>query len=136
MSEYQKIKRNIKPTHPIVFALNAKLEGYLDGIHDSPDEDVTTDVVVDDFNMDFNEYTIYDAWMRGEYRYLARMPSIDTYEYNTIAHKVTKCKYEVLKKTINLLRSDNANHFLNPTFKITDEDLYEIGFGSLQKAFK
>jgi len=85
-------------------------------------------------NVDFNAYTIYEAWMRGEYRYLARLPSIDTYNYNTVSHKVTACKYEVLKKAILLLKSDNANLFLNPVLKLSDDELYDIGFGSLQKA--
>jgi len=123
---------NIQPHHPLVFAFYSKLNDYLEGVPTMLDTNVSDDN--NGSNVDFNAYTIYEAWMRGEYRYLARLPSIDTYNYNTVSHKVTACKYEVLKKAILLLKSDNANIFLNPVLKLSDDELYDIGFGSLQKA--
>jgi hypothetical protein len=120
----------VKANHPLVFALNNQLEPYL-GLEPFDEADFLSG----DSDFDFSEYTVYDSWIKGDYRYLAKLPSLDTYKYYSKGHKATKCKFLVLKKMLELVITDDTHLFLRPIDRISDEDLYEKAFSDIKSNF-
>lgn len=66
---------------------------------------------------------------------MLRIPSIDSYKFATKGHKVSKSKYLVLQKMLELVNTNNTNLFLHKSHKISDDDLYNIGLMELQSSF-
>jgi len=117
----------VSPTHPLVFALSNRMDQYL-GIE--PDDCLNN---ADGLGEGPSEYSIYDAWIRGDYRYMANLPSLDTYKYYSRGHKATKCKFLVLKQMLELVITTDTHKFLRPLARISDFDLYDILFENLNK---
>jgi hypothetical protein len=132
-TKVKEVQFGVKPNHPIVFALSNKLDEYLGTDPEGLDEEQFKEWVNGDYSTD--EYTIYNAWIKGDYRYLSNLPSIDTYKYYSKAHKVTKCKYLVHKEMLQLVNTDNANQFLYPIRRLKDYDLFDMGLQALQENF-
>jgi hypothetical protein len=101
----------VDPYHPLTFALSEMLEKYIDG-------DINDEVG--------DEYSIYNAWMRGEYRELGKLPSLDVYRARNRGHKATKAKYDVLK-TLLRLASGDQNVPLYKTTRLSDLELFDLG---------
>jgi len=97
----------VEPNHPLVFALSEQLMDYLPETED--------------------EFSIYNSWMKGDYRKMANVPNIDTYRYYNKGHYVTKCKYDVLHALLALANGDMNIPLHNPT-KLSNFDLFELGF--------
>jgi len=76
LKEIRKNLSDMPNNHPLVFAISEKLQ---DGIlfHDETGED---------------EYSIYNAWLRGEYRQLAVVPTLSAYAVKNKGHFVTRCQ--------------------------------------------
>lgn len=73
--------------------------------------------------------------MAGRYRHLCSIPNIDTYKYYNKGHEATKCKFLVLQHMLELMHSSDTSLFVNYVPKISDSDLYEKGFQTLQSDF-
>jgi len=97
----------VEPNHPLVFALSDQLMSYLPETED--------------------EFSIYNSWMKGDYREMANVPNIDTYRYYNKGHYVTKCKYDVLHALL-ALAGGNMNIPLHNPSKLSNFDLFELGF--------
>jgi len=69
------------------------------------------------------EFSIYEAWMRGEYRDMVHVPHIDNYRILNKGHFVTRCKYNILRKTIALAGGD-CNINLIKFVPISNWDLF------------
>jgi hypothetical protein len=108
----------IDNNHPLVFALNERVDLYL------PAEAFCDDTWEED------EYYIYNQWMEGKYDYLVNIPSIDTYKYYNRGHRITKCKFDVAKLVISLGNGD-CNIPLTPRTVYTNQDLYDIALESI-----
>jgi hypothetical protein len=124
-------KYAIKPNHPLVFAVTQKLEPFL-GIDDN-------DYDSKDFNFHdavFDDYSIYNNWIKGSYRNMLRIPSIDSYKFRTKGHKISKSKYLVQKMMLKLVVSNNTTLFLQNSIRKSDEELYNIGLLELQDSFQ
>jgi hypothetical protein len=100
----------LSETHPLVYAISNKLDNYLD--------------------LEGGEFAIYDEWMKGNYREMAKVPNVDTYRYKNKGHKVTKSKYEVLKAVLALAKNDHNIPLHYPT-RISNYDLFIKGFPSI-----
>lgn len=97
----------VEPNHPLVFALSDQLMNYLPETED--------------------EFSIYNSWMKGEYRYMANVPNIDTYRYYNKGHYATKCKFDVLRAFLRLVSGDCNIPLHNPA-KLSNFELFELGF--------
>jgi len=97
----------VEPNHPLVFALSEQLMDYLPETED--------------------EFSIYNGWMRGDYRKMANVPNIDTYRYYNKGHYATKCKYDVLQAQLALANGD-CNIPLHKPVKLNNFELFELGF--------
>lgn len=110
-------KYELKPTHPLIFALSNAIERYL------PEEAYTSDFEED-------ELYIYNKWMEGEYIHLVNIPSVNTYRYHNRGHRVTKCNFDVFTRLLQLC-GGNANIPLHPRTIYTNQDLYDIALGRI-----
>jgi len=120
----------IKPNHPLVFAVTQKLEPFLgidDADYDDPNFDFSTAT--------FDDYSIYNNWIKGSYREMLRIPSIDSYKFRTKGHKIAKSKYLVLREMLRLVASNDTSDFLLQSLRMTDDELYNIGMLELQTSF-
>jgi hypothetical protein len=97
----------VEPNHPLVFALSEDLMRYLPETED--------------------EFSIYNEWMKGNYREMANVPNIDTYRYYNKGHYATKCKYDVLHALL-ALASGNCNIPLHKPTQLSNFELFELGF--------
>jgi hypothetical protein len=105
----------VDPYHPLTFTLSESLEKYLPESED--------------------EYSIYNAWMRGEYLELASLPSLDTYRYANRGHRATKCKFEVLKNLL-AIANGNCNIPLYPAMeRLSDLDLYDLALERTRQTY-
>lgn len=95
--------------HPLVYALGLKAMDYLE--HDCGQD----------------MYSIYHAWMKGDYREMANVPNIDTYRYYNKGHKATRCKYDVLHALLEL-SSGNCNIPLHKPTKLSNFELFDLCF--------
>jgi hypothetical protein len=101
------VKRKIPENHPILVSLSDKLMSYL----------------VDSEN----EFSIYESWMKGQYREMVHVPSIDNYRIRNKGHFVTRCKYNIFKKTL-ALAGGNCNISLNRFSAVSNYELFQRGF--------
>lgn len=111
----------ISNTHPLWGTLYNKAEAF------QPEEAwETTDSEGNLVYLDKpNEYYLYEQWMKGNYRELAVIPTINTYRYSTKGSFATKCKYDVLSKAISLIAGDcNINLYKCP--KYSDKYLFKL----------
>lgn len=99
----------VDPYHPLMFALGEQLADYLP---------LTAD-----------PYSIYNKWMKGEYREMANVPTLNTYRFYNKGHFATKCKYDVLKAVLEL-SNYNCNISLHNHTKLTNYELYAWGSNS------
>lgn len=99
----------VPENHPILVALSDKVMSYLEHGED--------------------EYSIYNEWMKGNYREMAHVPCIDKYRYFNKGHRVTRAKYDVLAITL-ALAGGNCNILLHQTSKLSNFDLFAKGFPS------
>jgi len=97
----------VVPNHPLVFALSEQLMDYLPETED--------------------EFSIYNSWMKGDYREMANVPNIDTYRYYNKGHYATKCKYDVLHALLELSRG-NCNIPLHMPTQLDNYELFDLGF--------
>jgi len=97
----------VEPNHPLVFALSDRLMDYLPETED--------------------EFSIYNGWMKGDYRKMASVPNIDTYRYYNKGHYATKCKYDVLRAQLALANGD-CNIPLHMPTKLDNFTLFDLGF--------
>jgi hypothetical protein len=100
-------KGSIPENHPIVAALSEQLMEYLPETED--------------------DFSIYNEWVKGNYRHMANVPCIDTYRYYNKGHYATKCKYDVLKALLELA-GGNCNIPLYEHKIYTNYDLFSMGF--------
>jgi len=104
----------IERNHPILFALGDRLMEYL------PSE------TMDD------KFSIYNSWMRGEYRELATVPTLDTYRFYNKGHFATKCKFEVLQSML-ALANGNCNIPLHKPTMLSNIELFELGYSAIRE---
>jgi hypothetical protein len=102
----------IQENHPIVAALSEQLMSYL------PETD--------------DDFSIYNEWVKGNYRHMANVPCIDTYRYYNKGHYATKCKYDVLKALLELANG-NCNITLYDHKVYSNYDLFSMGFPTNQR---
>jgi hypothetical protein len=107
----------LDPTHPLIFTLSNKIDQYL------PEEAYTSDFEED-------EYWIYDRWMEGDYIHLVNIPSVDIYRFKNRGHKLTKCKFDVFSRLLQLV-GGNENIPLHPRVKYSNQELYDIALGKI-----
>jgi hypothetical protein len=102
----------VEQNHPIVFALSEQLMEYFPETGD--------------------EFSIYNGWIRGEYREMAQVPNIDIYRCYNKGHYATKCKYDVLKAQLALANGD-CNIPLHMPTKMSNFMLFNVGYQVLQE---
>lgn len=98
---------HVEENHPLLLALSAKMEDYL--------------------LMTGDEYSIYNEWLKGNYREMALVPTIDVYRTRNKGHFATKCKYKVLKKLLALASGD-CNVLLYPRTPVSNFELFQRSF--------
>jgi len=76
-----------------------------------------------------NEYSVYDRWMSGQDYELALVPSLDQYRYSNRAHRATRAKYEILRKTRAFATGELKPRTIYPD-KISNFELFQLGFPS------
>jgi hypothetical protein len=108
VSHIGKSKVHIPENHPILVAISDKLMSYMETGSD-------------------DEYSIYNSWMKGEYREMAHVPNIDAYRVRNKGHFVTRCKYNIMKKTV-ALANGNCNIPLQDFAKVSNWDLFQRGY--------
>jgi hypothetical protein len=108
---------SIHPNHPLVYAVNQKLEPFL-GL------DLSCSDFDDINNLGSDEFSIYNNWLKGNYRSLCRIPTIDSYKYRTRAHRITKAQYLVYQAMLELVDSKRTDDFLYYSRKVSDDSLY------------
>lgn len=102
----------VEPNHPLSFALGEQMMDYLP--------------------LGGDEFSIYNSWIDGDYREMVNIPSLDVYRYYNKGHKVTKCKYDVLKTLLRLASGDNNIPLYKPT-KLSNFELYDLVFKAAQE---
>lgn len=102
------IRVQIPENHPMLVGISQKLMLYLDHSQD-------------------DEFSIYNAWQRGEYREMAFVPSVDPYRALNKGHFTTRCQYRIFKKTL-ALANGNCNIPLTRFAPVSNWDLFQRGF--------
>lgn len=125
---FVKSKFPIKQNHPLVFAISQQIEPFL-GVNE-----IDESAIEDWSNVELEEYSIFNAWCKGDYRNLCRIPSIDGYKYRTKGHKVTKARYLVQQKMLEMVNSNNCNDFLCKNQVLSDYTLYDLGYDQLRNS--
>jgi hypothetical protein len=117
---------DVQNNHPLVFALHAQAEKFL------PEEayQKISDTGEVEYLDEPDDYYIHSQWMKGDYQYLASIPSIDTYKYYNKGHKVTKCKFDVFSTLVKLINGD-CNIPLHYREVYTNQDLYDLTIDSI-----
>jgi len=98
---------HIEENHPVLVGISDKLMLYLDQGED--------------------EYSIYKEWMKGNFREMAHVPSIDSYRYLNKGHFVTRCSFRVFTKTL-ALANGNCNIPLSRFAPVSNWDLFQRGY--------
>jgi len=73
------------------------------------------------------EFSIYDEWMKGNYRELAHVPNEETYSTKNKGHYVTRCQYRVYVNLLELV-GGNCNINLVPFRCVSNLELFMRGF--------
>jgi len=110
---------SIDKFHPLVFGVTGQLMEYQFKTDNSQNFD--------------DDYSIYNSWMKGEYREMANVPNIDTYRYYNKGHYATKCKYDVLKALLAIANGDNKISLHKPT-RLSNLKLFSLAFSTKESS--
>jgi hypothetical protein len=79
---------------------------------------------------DEDDYSVWNDWMEGKSYELININTPNNYLYANRGHKATKCRYEVIKLIISLSRGNALTPLLPIRERISDRELFELGFST------
>jgi hypothetical protein len=87
------------------------------------------DKLMSTYLADEDEFSVYHRWMTGEAYELAIVPNVDIYRYKNRGHKVTKAKYNIIRKTF-LYFKEGLPMSRPERPAVSNFELFQLGFPS------